>query len=119
MWRLRGELRGLRLWQFISRKLLRWLTLVPLAIAFATTFLLRQEQLFFVLFLLQCLFYLVALIGVWKKESSRAYAVLRLPFTLLLANLAVLLGFFDACRGRKFAIWNIAALSRGIEGDSR
>lgn len=119
MWRLRHELRGIRLWQFASRKLLRWLTPIPLAVALAASFLLRQQQGFAVCTIVQMLVYGTALVGAWRKELSRAQAIFRLPLTALAANLAVFIGVLDACRGKKFATWNIAVLSRGIPGESR
>jgi len=113
MWRLRHELRGLRLWQFVSRKFLRWLTLLPLAIALATSFLLRREHLFAALFAVQIAFYTLALVGVYQHGRFRVNGLLRLPFVFLLANIAVFLGVVDACRRKTFATWNVAELSRG------
>ena len=113
MWRLRHQLRGLRLWQFASRKFLRWLTPLPLAIALVTSFLLRREHLFATLFAVQIALYTVALIGVWEQGTSRMNRLMRLPFIFLLANIAVFLGVLDACRRKTFATWNIAELSRG------
>ena len=113
MWKLRQELRGLRLWQFVSRKCLRWLTLLPMAATLISSFLLLQQTFFAVCFALQLVFYALAAVGIWQRDASRASACVRLPFAFLLANLAVLVGVLDACRGKKFAIWNIAELSRG------
>ena len=113
MWRLRHELRGFRLWQFLSRKFLRWLTLLPLVIVLVTSFLLRREHLFAALFVAQIAFYVMALMGMWQHETSRANGLLRLPFVFLLAHIAVCLGVLDACRRKRFATWNIAGLSRG------
>jgi len=115
MWRLRLDLRGLRLWQFLSRKFLRWLTLVPLALALLTTFLLRSHYLFATLFAVQSAFYLLALAGRWQFGNSRAHRLLRIPFIFVMANLAVFLGVFDACRRKTFATWSIAQLSRGTD----
>ena len=113
MWRLRHELHGLRLWQFGSRKFLRWLTLLPLTVALVTSFLLRQEHLFAALLAIQIAFYTLALVGVWQHGKSRVNTLLRLPFVVLLANIAVFVGVLDACRRKTFATWNIAELSRG------
>lgn len=113
MWRLRRELRGLRLWQFLSRKFLRWLTLIPAVMILLSTFLLRRNPWFNALFAAQIVFYLMTLVGVWLNGESRISAVLRLPFVAVLANLAVFMGVFDACCGKTFATWNIAELSRG------
>ena len=119
MWRLRRDLRGLRLWQFVSRKFLRWLTPIPLIIALVTSFLLRQEQYFATCLIVQMLFYLLAFAGAWQNKQSQARSLFRVPFTLLTATVAVFFGVFDACCGKRFATWNIAALSRGIPRGSR
>jgi len=113
MWRLRRQLRGLRLWQFVSRKLMRWLTMLPLAGVLVASFLLRHESLFGALFAVQAACYATALVGLWQPAYSRLNSLLRLPFAFLLANIAVFVGVIDACRQRKFATWNIAELSRG------
>jgi biofilm PGA synthesis N-glycosyltransferase PgaC len=112
-WRLQGQLHGLRMWQFVSRKLLRWLTLLPMALALVASFLLRREHLFSLLFALQIAFYITALLGLWHVVYSRLNALLRLPFVFVLANVAVFAGVIDACRRKTFATWNIAQLSRG------
>lgn len=113
MWRLRGQLHGLRRWQFISRKLMRWLTLLPLSGALAASFLLRHEPPAAAFFAVQLVCYSIALIGLWQPVYAVLISRLRLPFTFLLANVAVFVGVVDACRRRKFSIWNIAELSRG------
>jgi biofilm PGA synthesis N-glycosyltransferase PgaC len=113
MWRLKSELRGLRLWQFVSRKFLRWLTIVPFMVALITSFLLRHDGLYLVLFTAQFVFFLLATIGVWVRGNSRLQWLIRLPFVFLLAHTAVFVGVVDACRRKTFATWNIAELSRG------
>ena len=113
LWRLRHGLRGFRLWQFVSRKFLRWLTVVPLAIAVVTSFMLRYERFFAAVLSLQVAFYALAILGLWQHRKARIPGVLRLPFIFLLANLAVFIGVLDACRRKRFATWNIAELSRG------
>lgn len=113
MWRLKSELRGVRLWQFISRKLLRWLTLVPFMGALIASFRLRQDDLYLILFGAQFAFCVAAAVGIWLRGNSKTQGLLRLPFMFLLAHIAVFLGFVDACRRKTFATWNIAELSRG------
>jgi cellulose synthase/poly-beta-1,6-N-acetylglucosamine synthase-like glycosyltransferase len=113
MSRLNHELRGLRLWQFISRKLLRWLTLVPFMVALITGFGLRHDNLYLTLFAAQFAFCAVAAWGVWLRGTSRMQGLMRLPFVFLLAHTAVFVGVVDACRKKTFTTWNIAELSRG------
>lgn len=115
MWRLRRQLQGLRLWQFVSRKFLRWLTVIPLALALATSFLLRREPVYAALLAMQATFYAAALLGLWQGATFQIKGLARLPYIFLLANVAVFVGVLDACRRKKFATWNIAGLSRGLE----
>lgn len=113
MWRLSGELHGIRLWQFVSRKFLRWLTVIPFVCALVSSFLLRRDGLYLALFAAQFSFCMVAAMGIWMRGNSRLQGLLRLPFVFLLAHTAVFVGVIDACRRKTFAIWNIAELSRG------
>lgn len=113
-WRLRGCLRGFRAWQFVSRKVMRWLSLIPMAgILFASAMLWRHP--FFALLLaLQVVFYILAFVG-WtlSLRDRQGGAIFTMPFYFLLVNLAAIIGVFQACTGRRFAVWEVAVLSRG------
>lgn len=113
MWRLKNELQGLRIWQFVSRKLLRWLTVVPFVVALVTSLLLSHDNLYLMLFAMQFAFCVMAAMGSWMRGSSRLQGLIRMPFVFFLAHTAVFVGVVDACRRRRFATWNIAELSRG------
>lgn len=116
MWKLRGTLRGLRGWQFVSRKFLRWLTIVPLLIALAAVMALGGPF-FRAILVLQVVFYLGALLGLtlsFRKHDSGGF--LSVPFYVVLSSLATLVGVIDACLGKRFAVWEIPTLSRGGDG---
>ena len=116
MWKLRGTLRGLRGWQFISRKFLRWLTIIPLLLALVAAAALRG-RFFQTILLLQVVFYLGVLLGLMlslRKHDSGG--VLSVPFYVVLSSLATLVGVIDACLGKRFAVWEIPTLSRGGYG---
>ena len=114
MWRLRDTLGGLRGWQFVSHKLLRYLTLVPLALVLFSAIALRADPFFAVLLALQGLFYGVALYGYavtrlhWKL--GRLFAA---PFYIVFGSFGAVCGILDACRGRRFDVWASPVLSRG------
>jgi len=112
--RLRKFLRGLRLWQFISRKLLRWLTLLPLIFLFISSACLASRPIFAFILVLQLLFYGFALVG-WFVASKRrgAAGLFTFPFYFVLVNTGAMTGLIDTCLGRRFSIWEIAELSRG------
>ena len=117
MWRLRHTLRGLRGWQFVSRKLLRWLVLVPMGlilVSSAAGAALASSGLFLSLLALQAACYLVALVG-WllARRGRQGGRLLSVPFYIVLVALAGFMGVLDACRGRRFHVWEVAKLSRG------
>ncbi|HXM20969.1 MAG TPA: glycosyltransferase [Terriglobales bacterium] len=114
MWKLRGLLHGLRAWQFLSRKFLRWLTLIPMVMIVTASLALRSNPYFQVILGAQAMFYALALIGCGLAVSGRTGSrATSLPFYFLLLNTAALLGVVEACLGRRFSVWDIPSLSRG------
>jgi cellulose synthase/poly-beta-1,6-N-acetylglucosamine synthase-like glycosyltransferase len=114
MSQLRVTLGGLRGWQFLSHKLLRYLTLVPLLLVLFSAAVLWREPLFAVILMLQAMFYGAALYGYvstllnWK--SGRLSGT---PFYIVFGSVGAVAGIVDACRGRRFDVWEIPKLSRG------
>jgi len=113
-WKLRETLRGWRGLQFLSHKLFRYLTPVPLFLIFATSLLLASRPLFAALLSVQIAFYLLAAVGFAAtsraKMTSRVFSI---PFYVVFGSIGALMGIVDACTGRRFDIWNIATQSRG------
>lgn len=115
-WRLRSCLHGFRAWQFLSRKALRWLSLVPLTLILLSTIALHASPFFKYLLGLQTAFYALALTGfLLSRIGLKGNALLTAPFYFLLVNLAAITGVLQACTGRRFAVWEVAVLSRGQE----
>ena len=115
-WRLRHCLRGIRVWQFFSHKVLRWLTLVPLAVILVTTAALSALPFFALMLILQLAFYGLALIGLWfDVKQHKTVAIFAMPFYFVLVNAAAIVGILQACNGRRFATWEVAISSRGPE----
>lgn len=113
-WRLRGRLRGFRAWQFLSRKVMRWLSLIPMAGILLASAMLWRSPFFALLLALQVVFYILAFVG-WtlNLRDRQGGAIFTMPFYFLLVNLAAVIGVFQACTGRRFAVWDVAVLSRG------
>jgi biofilm PGA synthesis N-glycosyltransferase PgaC len=115
MFRIPGTLRGLRGWQFVSHKFLRWLSLVPALMVLAASAMLAPYSVFFrLLLLVQGLFYAAA--GAGFALSLRRLPVPRLlaiPFYVVLGLLGALVGVLESLFGRRFDIWEIPSLSRG------
>ncbi len=114
MWWLRHYLRGLRAWQFCSRKLLRWLTCAPLAILLVASVMLARSPFFAVVLGAQVALYVLAAVG-WAAAYSRRDMgrLVALPFYFMLLNIGAITGVLQAIGGRRFAVWQSPGLSRG------
>lgn len=112
MWRLRRLLNifsyGMLSFQYISHRVLRW-TLAPLGLPvvfFGSAYLaFAGIEEFQLLFLLQVIFYLFALIGAIFRNSRVSYKIFFTPFYFCLMNYAVYLGFMRFVSGKQSAIW--------------
>jgi poly-beta-1,6-N-acetyl-D-glucosamine synthase len=114
MWKFRGTLRGLRGWQFVSRKFLRWLTLIPLVLLLICSAVLAGQPFFALVLTLELLFYILAMVG-WAlalkgRKTGQAFSV---PFFVMLGSVAAFVGVVATCLGRRFAVWEVPTLSRG------
>lgn len=116
MWRLRHTLRGLRAWQFVSHKLLRWLTPVPLTAVLAASIAQASHPLFAAALAGQAAFYGAACLGLWQAaKRGKASPAMAIPLYVVLGATAALGGVIEAALGRRFDVWEIAALSRGAQ----
>ena len=114
LWRLRSYLHGLRRWQFLSRKFLRWLSLIPIIVVIISSIRLSQNWFFRAALEAEIVFGLAALVGLISTLTGRhTTRAMSLPFYFLLVNSAALVGVAEACLGRRFRIWDIPSLSRG------
>jgi poly-beta-1,6-N-acetyl-D-glucosamine synthase len=116
MFRLPSTLGGLRGWQFVSHKLLRWLSLVPLLMILASSIALAHDSITFRLLLVaQSTFYTFAAAGFALSIGSRLVPrLLAVPFYVILGLLGALVGVLESLLGRRFDIWEIPRLSRGV-----
>ena len=115
MWKLRETLHGLRAWQFISQKLLRWLTLLPLLMILFSSAALSQFILFRSLFGVQVLFYGAGIIGSLLARNGRsAPRLLSIPLYVGVSAIGAFMGVIDAyVLRRRYDVWESPALSRG------
>jgi cellulose synthase/poly-beta-1,6-N-acetylglucosamine synthase-like glycosyltransferase len=119
VWRLRQRLGGLRGWQFFSRKVLRWLGLIPLTLIFISNLALISIPFYAVVFTLQVFFLALALIG-WgfAARNRQGSQLTALPFYFMLVNLGALSGVLQAICGERFSVWESPAHSRGAHNVS-
>lgn len=115
-WRLRNSLRGFRAWQFLSRKVLRWLGLIPVSLILISTIVIANKPFFMLILSLQIAFYGLVLMGfLLDRAGIKGNVLLTAPYYFLLVNLAAFIGVAQACAGQRFAVWEVAVLSRGQE----
>jgi cellulose synthase/poly-beta-1,6-N-acetylglucosamine synthase-like glycosyltransferase len=91
--------------QLMSHKVLRWL--VPLflvALLLSNAVLAADAGMFRMLFGLQVLFYVVALIAAWLP-ATRWWKPLTVPLYFCTLNAAALVGLIGVIRGREYVVW--------------
>ena len=96
---------GLFSYQYFCHKLLRWSVPVLLCIAFISNLMLVTESgIFISLFVGQCCFYLLAIIGwMWPYRSSKT--VIRIPHYFLTVNTSILVAWWRYLRGQRVVMW--------------
>jgi biofilm PGA synthesis N-glycosyltransferase PgaC len=108
-------LRGVRGWQFISHKFLRWLSLIPMLMVLSSSATLAGGSTFFASVLaFEGLFYTLAGVGFLMTLGGRpATRLLAVPFYIMLGVIGALVGVGETILGRRFDIWEIPTASRG------
>jgi len=90
------------LWQIISHKFFRWLTVPLMAILFAScSLLLVRGFCYQVFFIGQILFFIIVFFGSRAKGG-----LLRVPYLFTLLHYAALVGLFKYMTGNVYATWN-------------
>jgi len=115
MLNLRGTFGGIRGWQFVSHKLLRWLSVIPMIALLGSSAVLARDSAFLDTALIgQIVFYAVAAVGLLQSARGRPVArPLSIPFYIMLGLIAAQVGVLDALSGKRFDVWEIPASSRG------
>jgi cellulose synthase/poly-beta-1,6-N-acetylglucosamine synthase-like glycosyltransferase len=101
--------------QYISHRVLRW-TLAPLSLLFMIpiNFVLALSEsfsttgFFTILFYLQILFYVAALLGWYLENKSIKVKILFVPYYFFIMNLSVFLGFNRYIKGKQTVNWERA-----------
>jgi cellulose synthase/poly-beta-1,6-N-acetylglucosamine synthase-like glycosyltransferase len=105
---------GFRTFQFISRKLLRWWIGPMLPLIFVANLLLANEPLFFGIFMLQTLFYILALMGFITGVEGKQSKIFYIPFYFVMVNAAALFAIVTYISGKRFSVWDKAETTRNI-----
>jgi len=110
---LRGNFGGsFRVFQFMSRKLIRWFVGPLMPVLYAVNLMLIAEPLYLVLFVLQNLFYLLALIGALLRRGGVQSRVLFVPFYFVMVNAASCAAIASYIGGDRMTSWEKAETTR-------
>ena len=93
---------GMFAWQLASHKVCRWL--VPFGMigaAISNWFLIDDSAFYGATFLMQCAFYVAAIVGAWTGAPA-----LKIPMFFLIANLGVLTAWLRYVRGERLSTWS-------------
>jgi cellulose synthase/poly-beta-1,6-N-acetylglucosamine synthase-like glycosyltransferase len=100
---------GLFSWQVISHKLLRWLVPIFLVSAFlVNSVLLGQHPLYWFTFVIQLLFYGLAILGALLQGRRELPALLYIAYYFCLVNAASAQGIIEAHLGKSYTTWSTA-----------
>ncbi|APH06914.1 hypothetical protein A9C19_01675 [Bacillus weihaiensis] len=87
-------------YKYMSHKFLRWLVAYYMIAIFLINLFLLDKSPYMVIFILQCAFYVLALMGIkWKTKLTY------IPYYFCLVNYAALLGTVRAMSGKRQATW--------------
>lgn len=95
---------GLFSLQFVFRKLLRWLGPILMIALFVSSYFLKEQLLYLIIFWAQASFYLLALAG-WLLRNQSLNKVVYYPYYFCLVNIAALKGLVIALSGKDTAKW--------------
>jgi biofilm PGA synthesis N-glycosyltransferase PgaC len=105
--------------QYVSRRLLRWVVCPPMIIVLLLANVLivaRQEQTnFYTWFLIaQSLFYLLALPGWLLVRSGKKAGILAIPFYFVFMNYCLVRGFMRFIKGKQTVLWEKSLRQAGV-----
>ncbi|MHA1284848.1 MAG: glycosyltransferase family 2 protein [Promethearchaeota archaeon] len=92
--------------QLLSHKFFRWL--IPfflINILLCNSLLINYHSFYFVLIIIQLLFYIFALLG-FISSYFRKFILFKIPYYFVMTNYAILLAWINYLKGEKFIIWN-------------
>lgn len=88
-----------------SHKLMRWAAPLAMIGCFVTAFLLRDEPLYFFLFIAQVALYGAAVVGLWFPQLAERLSIVRLSAFFVLVNAAALKALTLWALGTRIEVW--------------
>jgi len=111
--RLRSRMHGVRLWQFVSHKLIRWCVGASLVVTLVATAMLARDNVWFTGFLaLQLVCYTLAFGGWLMRRSEKMPRALQVPFYFTMVNCAAIVAMGRFVTGSRQVVWEKAESTR-------
>jgi cellulose synthase/poly-beta-1,6-N-acetylglucosamine synthase-like glycosyltransferase len=104
-----------RIFQFVSRKLIRWCIGPMLPLLYISNALLISDRSFYVLFILQNIFYVLAAVGAFLRRGKVKSRLFLVPFYFVMVNAAALAAIATYIGGRRLASWEKAETTRNVQ----
>ena len=98
-------------YEFLCHKVLRWLVPVFMILIFMSNIFLLNQSFYRYLFYLQAIFYMLALVGIFKGGKIRIKLIKVITYFCLL-NAAALIGLFSFLFNIKYITWEKASSTR-------
>lgn len=102
---LLNPLLGLRAFIYWSHRIIRWFVPFLLIFLFVVNIFLLDEIFYKIIFFLQCLFYVFAMVGWVGLKGRKLSFFVYVPFYFCNLNMALLLGFFKAVTNVQKTTW--------------
>ncbi len=96
---------GILAFELISHKVLRWFCPVFMILLFFTNIFLINTISLLIFFLLQVVFYLISLLGIYMKNKPGIKSIFLAPYYFTLINYASLLAILDFFKGENKVFW--------------
>ena len=108
-----------RVFQFVSRKLIRWWIGPILPLLYVSNIFLLKNPFFLAIFVLQNVFYLLALIGAVLRRGEVQSRLLFIPFYFVMVNTASFAAIFTYLAGSRLTSWEKAETTRVMTSEDR
>lgn len=92
--------------QYLSHKVIRYIVPFLMIVVFALNGLLLKHALWQIMFILQLLFYSLALTGYIRRENKSQYIFISLPWHFVMAHIAIIHAFLLVIKGEKRTTWD-------------
>ncbi|MCU0638681.1 MAG: glycosyltransferase family 2 protein [Candidatus Krumholzibacteria bacterium] len=113
---LKGDFGGsFRIYQFVSRKLLRWWIGALLPVLYVANVFLLGDPVFYAFFLMQNAFYIFAMVGAVLRRGRVRSRIFFIPFYFVMVNTAALAAILTYMTGGRLSSWEKAETTRDMD----